>query len=286
MTLERIHLPVVVKAMFNGILLAAAGTIPWAGLVKLNLKFYPAVPWSIIPMGFYLLLFWKFARGETWPKVTAKTRKQNLRANSLTSEVWGAALLAGFLGLISLGFFQSVYNQLVKLPQQQIGDVKNLSKAALLFLLLMGSVVAGVVEESAFRGYMQQPIEKRHGPFIAILTTGIFFGLAHFTHPETTVALMPFYFYVAVVYGVLAHLTNSILPGIVMHTIGDIWVGLILLVSGQSEWSTSTKPPPLVWETGSHASFWVSLVIFLISFAAAIWAYALLKRVSSKPRQG
>src|SRR4030095_10653294 len=270
-------LPVILKAVVNGSMLLVAGTLPWAYLVKLNLKFYPGFPWSVVPMIFYLSLFWKFARGKTWPTSTAEVRKENLRAKTLTGEVWGAALLAGILGIISLGFFQAVYNQLVRLPQQQIGDVKNLSNGTIFLSLIMGSVVAGVVEESSFRGYMQQPIEKRHGPVIAILITGILFGLSHFSHPETTLALMPFYFYVAVVYGMLAYLSGSILPGIVMHIGGDVWVGLILLLSGQSEWATSTKPSRLIWETGPNASFWISCLLFIISFAAAAWAYVSLK---------
>jgi membrane protease YdiL (CAAX protease family) len=275
-------LPVIVRAVGAGIFLGVAGTVPWAYLVKLNLKFHPNIPWSVAPMILYLILFWKFAQGKTWPPSTSETRKKNLRAKALTSEAWGAALLAGILGLISLGFFQAVYNQLVRLPQQQLGDVRNLSTGTIFLLLIMGSVVAGVVEESSFRGYMQQPIEKRHGPIIAILITGILFGLAHFSHPETTLALMPFYFYVAVVYGMLAYLSRSILPGIVMHIGGDVWVGIILLLSGQSEWATSTKPSPLIWETGPNASFWISCFLFIISFAAAVWAYVSLKHVADK----
>jgi membrane protease YdiL (CAAX protease family) len=270
------------KAVASGILLAAVGTIPWAYLVKLNLKFHPGIPWSILPMILYLLLFWKFVKGESWPQSTSQRRKENLRAKSLTADVWGAALLAGILGLVSLGFFQNVYSQLVTLPQQEIGPVKDLPRGTVFLLIVMGSVVAGVVEESSFRGYMQHPIEKHYGPFIAMLITGVLFGLAHFSHAETTFALMPFYFYVAVIYGMLAYLSGSILPGMAIHIGGDIWVGLILLVSGQSEWQTSSTPARTIWETRARISFWISCVIFLISFAAAAWAYSSLKRVAGK----
>lgn len=67
---------------------------------------------------------------------------------------------------------------------------------------------------------MQQPIERRHGPVAAILITGIVFGLAHFTHPEVTLILLPYFVAVAAVYGALAYLTNSILPSLVLHTVG------------------------------------------------------------------
>ena len=65
----------------------------------------------------------------------------------------------------------------------------------------MASIVAGVVEEASFRGYMQGPIERRHGPVVAILVTGSVFGFAHFTHPEVTLILMPYYLAVAAIYG-------------------------------------------------------------------------------------
>ena len=61
----------------------------------------------------------------------------------------------------------------------------------------MGSLVAGIAEESGFRGYMQGPIEPRHGPVIAFLVTGGLFGFAHFSHPEVTLALMPYFLAVA-----------------------------------------------------------------------------------------
>lgn len=86
----------------------------------------------------------------------------------------------------------------------------------------MGSIVAGVVEEAAFRGYLQGTIERRHGPVIAILVTGSIFGFAHFTHPEVTLVLLPYYLAVAAVYGALAYLTNSILPSLVLHAGGNM----------------------------------------------------------------
>ncbi len=140
----------------------------------------------------------------------------------------------------------------------------------------MSSVVAGVAEEASFRGYMQGPIERRHGPVIAILVTGGLFGFAHFTHPEVTLILMPFYLAVAAVYGALAYLTNSILPGMVLHAGGNVLGALDLFARGRSEWQASSTPKPLIWDSGADASFWVSLVAALIVGAAAVWAYAAL----------
>src|SRR5688572_20641492 len=104
-------------------------------------------------------------------------------------------------------------------------------------LLVMASIVAGVVEEAAFRGYMQGPMQRRHGPVVAIILSGVLFGVAHFTHhPHSLLAMMPFYVAVAAIYGGLAYATNSILPGLVLHAVGDVFSLTRLWTTGQPEW--------------------------------------------------
>jgi len=190
------------------------------------------------------------------------------------------ALFAGGLGLVAVVLLQGVMARLVTLPQQRDLDVSQYPFVTVLLWVLMSSVVAGVVEESSFRGYMQGPIERRHGPVIAILVTGSLFGFAHFTHPEVTLVLMPYYLAVAAVYGALAYLTNSILPSMVNHAGGHVLGAFDLFARGHSEWQASSSPKALIWETGADASFWISLVAALIAGAAAVWAYVALARVA------
>lgn len=60
-------------------------------------------------------------------------------------------------------------------------------------LLAMQSIVAGITEEAAFRGYMQSMIEERHGIVIAIVVNGVFFGLLHFSnHPADVLLMLPY----------------------------------------------------------------------------------------------
>jgi membrane protease YdiL (CAAX protease family) len=206
-----------------------------------------------------------------------------LRANSLSNEAWGAAMAAGLLGLISLVLFSGLLNRIVKLPLQDVSEMANIPFISVFFMIIMGSVVAGVVEESAFRGYMQKPIEQKHGPVLAIVITGIIFSLMHYSHAETTLALMPFYFFVATIYGVLAYITNSILPGMILHAAGDVFGGLQVLLSGQSEWQTSSTPQPLIWETGIDTSFILLLAGMIFIGAITVWAYIkLAKEVKNK----
>ena len=272
------RLPVIIRAVITGVIITAAGTLPWAYLVRLNIDHLPSVPWSVIPTLVYLWFFWKYVNGAGWPRSTSAIRKKLIRANQLSSEVWGAAIIAGILGLVSLVVFSGLLNRMVKLPQQDATGLEHVPLISLFFMVVMGSVVAGVVEESGFRGYMQKPIEQRHGPILAIIITGIVFGLMHYSHHETTLALMPFYFFVAAIYGMLAYITNSILPGIILHAVGDVFAGLQLLLGGQSEWQQTPVLKPLIWETGPDTSFWLQSVGLLVVGAITVWAYKNLAR--------
>ena len=273
------RLPVIIRAVLTGGAVAAAGILPWAFFVSLNQKWLISVPWAVLPTALFLWLFWRYLQGAAWPRSTMEARRSGLRANSLSSDVWGMALFAGVLGLTALLPFLGILSRLVRLPaeSQPIVVPPQMPFVTVFLLLLMASVVAGVVEEAAFRGYMQGAIERRHGPVVAILVSGAVFGLGHFTHhPDSVLPMMPFYLAVAAIYGGLAYLTNSILPGLVLHAGGDVFSLTRLWATGQPEWQTSSTPPTLIWETGTDPAFWGYLAAFIFLGAAAVWAYASL----------
>ncbi len=273
------RLPVIVRAIITGGIAAAAGTIPWALLVSINMKQWPVVPWAIVPTGLYLWFYFWYLRGNGWPQSTQESRRRNCRANRLSGEVWAASLGAGFLGLVSIVLFQSVMNRLVTLPHQSQPDISQYPLITVALWLVTSALVAGVAEEASFRGYLQKPIEQSYGPVIAIIITGILFGFAHFSHPEVGLILLPYYIIVAAVYGAVAYYANSIFPSMVLHAGGNLLGSLDLFARGRSEWQTSATSSPLVWETGTDASFWLSLAGFLIIGAGTVVAYRGLGRV-------
>ena len=268
------RLPVLVQAVITGLAVATAGTVPWAALVAANIKHEPALPWAVPIMAAYLWFFWRYVRGEGWPQSTAAARRASSRANGLVADLWGPALLAGVLGLVSVLLLQGVLSRVVALPQQRELDVSRYPVVTVLLWVLMSAVVSGVVEETAFRGYLQRPIERRHGPLIAILVTGGLFGLVHFSHPEVTLVLLPYYMAVAAVYGALAHFTDSTLPSMLLHGGGNALSAFDLFARGRSEWQLSAAPNPLVWETGPDAAFVASAVGLVVVGAATVWAYS------------
>ena len=267
------RLPVLVRAVIAGLAAASAGTLPWALLVSANAKYFAVIPWAVPVMAAYLWLYWRYVRGEGWPQWTGAARRTNARANPVAPDAWGPALLAGILGLMAVLLLQGVLSRMVALPQQRDLDVSLYPVTTVLLWVLMSAVVAGVVEETSFRGYMQRPIEQRHGPVVAILVTCIAFGALHFTHPEVTLILMPYYIAVAAVYGALAHLTDSTLPSMFLHAGGNVFSAIGFFLGGRSEWQLGSVSAPLIWESGPDASFWGAVVAFVVVGAGAVWAY-------------
>ena len=203
----------------------------------------------------------------------------SLRANPVSGRIWTCALLSGGLGIVALVFALQVANRLVVLPPQRLPDLSQVPRFTVLSLLMMAAPVAGIIEEAAFRGYMQVPIERRYGMVVAILITGTMFAVAHL---DFTPVLWPYYVAVAAIYGSVTRLTNSILPAIALHTAGNLYSNLDLWRHGQAEWQASVGPASLIWQSGADGLFWRSTLAFVLALGATAWAYARLARVAQE----
>lgn len=245
---------------------------PWAVMVGLNIKHSPGFPWAAIVMPFYLWLYWKFSTGRTRPASNAEARRKLCRAHAVSSDAWGIAIIAGLAGLWALIQFQNVYARLVTLPTDQADDLSAIPLHTLIPTVIVSALVAGVTEESAMRGYLQGPIEKKFGPVVAIVITGVVFGLLHFSHSEVNFTVMPWYLGVAIVYGAMAWKTNSILPSMVLHAGGNMLNVVSVLRQGRSEWQPAGRPS-LIWETGTDDAFWISVLGFLALLTISILAF-------------
>lgn len=263
----------VIRAVAVGTAVLLAGNLPWAAvLAPLNLRFATGAPWAVVPMGAYLWAYWKYATGGLDSAGTAVWRRENARANRVSGTVWPVALLSGVVGFAALIALVRVMARLVTLPPSApITTPPEMSAASMFVLLVMGSIVAGVTEEVAFRGYMQTPLERRLGLTAAILISGVAFGLLHFpNHPHHLVVMLPYYVAVTAVYGGITSATNSILPALVLHTVGDVWSLTRLWTTGAPEWQ-ATIPSQQIWTTGVDLGFVVA-VLALVSFSAAtVW---------------
>ena len=249
---------VIVPAVVRGVAVLLAGSLPWVvALAPLNLRVASAVPWAILPMAFYLYVYWRYFGGRLGPLATARRRHEYLRANAVPAAAWTLALVSGLVGFGALVALLEVMARVTTMPGTgQIQVPEGIPRATVFALLTMSSAVAGITEEAAFRGYMQGPIERRHGLAIAILVNGTMFGLVHFpNHPDHVLSMLPYYIAVSAVYGALTWATNSILPAVTLHAGANVWSLTRLWVTGRPEWQLSATPPALVWTTGFTAPF-------------------------------
>jgi membrane protease YdiL (CAAX protease family) len=265
----------IVQAVVIGMLVLLAGTIPRNILFAANLRYFPSVPWAVPLTAVYLWFFWRYLGGAGPPDSTADARRVSLRAKSVSGRVWAWSLLAGGLGIVALVLALRVANRMVALPEQQLPGFGRASKFTVVSLLLAAAPVAGIVEEAAFRGYMQGPIERRAGLPVAILITGTMFAVAHL---DFTPILWPYYVAVAAIYGTVTHLTKSILPAVVLHTAGNLYSNMDLWLHGQAEWQASVGTGALIWTAGADAPFWIVGISLLVVAAAMVWAYLQLAR--------
>ena len=272
-------LGVIVQAVMIGMVVVVAGTIPRNLIFAANLRYYAAVPWAVPVTALYLWFFWRYLQGAGPPESTAEERRASLRANRVSGRLWVWALLAGGLGIVALVLALRVANRLVVLPQQELPDLAQVPKITVLALLLMAAPVAGIIEEAAFRGYMQGPIERRYGLPVAILITGTMFAVAHL---DFTLILWPYYVAVGAIYGTVTYLTKSILPAVVLHTAGNMYSNMDLWLHGQAEWQAASGPAVLIWKTGVDHSFLILSAALVLVGAAMVGAYFTLARAAHK----
>ena len=271
-------MPIIFQAVLVGMVVLIVGTMPRNLFFAANLRLYPNLPWAVPLTALYIWFFWRYIRGSGPPDSTSEARRNSLRAQGISGRVWAWSLVAGGLGIVALVLALQVANRLVLLPPQTLPDLGNVPESTVVALLLMAAPVAGIVEEAAFRGYMQGPIERRHGLVVAILITGTMFAIAHL---DFTLILWPYYVAVAAIYGAVTSLTGSILPAVVLHTSGNIYSNVDLWRHGQAEWQAASGPTVLIWQSGPDASFWMSSVTLFIVGTAMVWAFARLKGAAS-----
>jgi membrane protease YdiL (CAAX protease family) len=270
----------ILTAIGTGVLVLLAGNVPFNVLRAWNLQAGTVVPWAILPTALYLWAYWRFIGGVWGAGASAAMRRQNLRANRLSLRLWGASLAAGLIGFGSLVALLVLAARLVPLPAASpIVTPPGMPAVTALSLLVMASLVAGVTEEAAFRGYMQGPIERRYGLALAVLISGTLFGLLHFpTHPADVLWMLPYYIAVSAVYGGLTWAANSILPALVLHAAGDIVVLTRWWLTGRPEWQIGPTLPPLVWDTGVDLQLSVAAIASIALVVATAFAYPAVRR--------
>jgi membrane protease YdiL (CAAX protease family) len=231
--IPRVH-TTLAGALSMGLTISLLGTVPWVVLIRLNVREHPESPWAAATTACWLIVMLAWLSGRGWPRSTSAFRRFHCRLWRPQPGAWSGDSLATILSLICAMVGLSVVYVLIGASRPPV-DVSAYPTTAVRFsVLLMGPAVAGVVEETAFRGYMQSYLE-RIGPTFAILVTSTAFTLLHATHGLAyLLAVAPGFFLASVVYGYLALKSGSILPGMALHFAGDLAFAYFALLGGDS----------------------------------------------------
>jgi membrane protease YdiL (CAAX protease family) len=243
----------------------------WSALLVTNLQRSPAVPWSVPVMGLLLWLMWSYLGGKGWPQSTSDARRHYLRANRRSARTYLWSFAAGVLSVVALAGYWIVLFRLVKMPPNALPDVSSYPRMTVALMILMGSLVAPFMEEAGFRGYFQVALEREFRGSVAVAVSSLVFALAHFAHGILWPKLLV-YFLVGVAFGATAYLTNSTLPAIVPHIIGDLTFFTLL-------WPHDAARR-LVFDSGTDIWFWIHVAQAIVFTLLAVSAFQRLARES------
>ncbi len=189
-------------------------------MAPLNARINPEIPWAALATAAWLfvLLFWLNGGGP--PASTRATRRHHLRLWRPEPGAWRGENLLMIVGLALATM--ALYPILIAFtPRASPADLVAYPTTEYRFsIVIMGALVSGVVEEVAFRGYMLSQLE-RFGRDFAVPLMAAVFVLSHATHGLAMLPLAPGLFVAGLLYGHLALRTGSILPGALIHSVGD-----------------------------------------------------------------
>jgi membrane protease YdiL (CAAX protease family) len=210
-------------AIASGVALIIVGEGIWSGLIAAYSRHPTAFPWYVPAMALVLALAAAWMKWGTWPAYGAAARRDGVRLNPVPFPTFLIALIAGWSSFFAGAGAYVAYRMTHGLGGEVPMTLPPGSRASLLAGLAMAAVVAGVLEEVSVRGFIQGRLEKSFGVVPAILISGLVWALFHTNHsyfdttPLDVAIWFGIFFIVSAILGTIAHLTNSVLPGIVIH---------------------------------------------------------------------
>lgn len=223
-------------------------------------------------MAFLLWLMWSYLGGKGWPRSTSGARRYYLRANGRSARTYLWSFVAGVLSVIALAGYWIVLFRLVKTPPNALPDVSSYPRITIVLMILMGSLVAPIMEEAGFRGYFQVALEREFSGLVAVALSSLVFAFAHFAHGILWPKLLV-YFLAGVAFGTTAYLTNSTLPALLPHIIGDLTFFTLV-------WPHDAARR-LVLRSGTDNWFWIHVAQAIAFTVLAVWAFQRLARAST-----
>jgi membrane protease YdiL (CAAX protease family) len=265
-------LPIAVRAILTGIVIALAAANVWP-LLLLNL----GIPIAAIAEASFLALYVWWAAGGGPPRRAQAARAAAFRRGRLSSAQWCWGVIGALFFAATVHASIVLLFRFVLFPMAAFRHGYDFSFIPTLPLKWLAVVVsaasAGICEETGFRGYMQRPIEQRHGAPVAILISSCFFTAVHLTKDWALLGMVPIVFGAGVLLGLLAWSSGSLIPCMIGHTVMDIglfaywWTGIA---------GDFTARP--ISETGVDRSFLIACAVLAASLFMVLLAISRLRR--------
>jgi membrane protease YdiL (CAAX protease family) len=220
------------------------------------------VPAAVAAELLFLAIYVWWARGGGPPRQLQAVRADYFRVLSLSGEQWFWGVIAAISFAAAVHGAIALLFRFVPYPAaafRQGYDISFVPTRQLQYLVcVISALSAGVCEEIGFRGYMQRPIEKRHGAFVAILVSSLLFTLLHLTKGWALIGMVPIVFGAGLLLGILARAAGTLWFGILGHWLMDI--GLFMFWWTQVAGTFRQRPifqtgidQPFIWECAVFA---------------------------------
>jgi membrane protease YdiL (CAAX protease family) len=265
----------IIRSIIVGFLIGMIPANVWlVFLVALKLPVLVAAGVEILFLAIYI--WW--ARGGGPPAQLRTIRSECFRTGPVSGTQW-------FWGIIAaLSFAATVHAAIVLLFRfvsypaaafHQGYDLSYIPDRQLQYVAcVISALSAGVCEEIGFRGYMQWPIEKKHGARIAIFISSFAFTLLHLTKGWALIGMVPIVFGAGVLLGSLAYAAGTLWFSILGHWIMDI--GLFTFWWAQVAGTFNQRP---ISETGLDQPFVFECLVFAAALTIVLVAIHRLFRL-------
>jgi membrane protease YdiL (CAAX protease family) len=168
---------------------------------------------------------WFFGRTES-----SEASEPQARGRAGPAKLLGTLLLAGAFWIVAGVILAGVKRATDMLGGTTAAEAQRTSRLLVphgpieVLLWVPLSISAGICEEFVFRGYLQRQLGAlTRNPVAGLLLSAIVFGVAHGYQGVSSVVVITVY---GVLFGLLARLSRSLVPGIIVHAWQDLASGL------------------------------------------------------------
>ena len=270
-------LPVSFRAIISGLLIALPAMNVWPLLL---LKLW--VPLAAIAEVIFLAFYLWWASGGGPPHATQAIRANAFRRAALSPTRMVLGVIAALFFAVTVHASIVLLFRFVSFPVATFRRGYDLSFIPTLpfrwLAVVVSALSAGICEETGFRGYIQRPIEQRHGAPAAILVSSLLFMALHVTKAWATPGMIPIVFGAGILLGIITWSFGSLVPSMIGHVVMDVglfaywWTG----IAGEFVMRPITV-------TGLDRPFVIACAVFAASLAVVLLATSRFRSRTTSP---